>query len=532
MANPLLNIYRLTKAGLTLTYYGVALFPRHIPAPWPVKLLRLLLTPFRLLGILIRAPFGKKSTSERLILALTKLGPTYVKLGQFLATRSDIIGKELASDLETLQDNLPPFPQEEAVAEIERQLGKPIDQLFVKFGPAIAAASIAQVHKATIIEDGREKQVAVKVLRPNIEKRFMADQDSFRFAARIIEHFSKQSRRLRPLEVVKTLDRSVTIELDLRLEAAAISELKENTKDDENFQTPTVDWTRTTSRILTTEWIDGIPINNLTALKSAGHNLNELGIHVLQSFLRHAMRDGFFHADMHPGNLFIDKDGNLVAIDCGIMGRLQAKEQMFLARILHGFVTGDYYEAAKAHFDAGYVPPNHSVEEFAQGLRAIGEPIADRPAAEISMARFLGQLFEYTAVYDMETRPELILLQKNLVIAEGVARTLNPELNLWRTAEPVVKEWLQTQLGPVAKLRKVADGLSAIDSFLDDIPTHLNVLQQNMDGLTRISRKVQNMDDQTLDNLLNNTQEQSLLSSLPKWIIAISLAAIAIKQFI
>lgn len=530
MANPFSNTYRLLKAGITLTYYGVTLFPKHIAAPLPVKLMRFLLLPFSLLGMVLRAPFGHQSASERLVTALTKLGPTYIKLGQFLATRSDIIGPELAKDLSTLQDRLPPFPQEEAIAEIEKQLGAPITELFVEFGPPIAAASIAQVHKATILENGLEKQVAVKVLRPGIEKRFFRDQDSFRFAANLIETFSKAARRMRPVDVVKTLDRSVQLELDLRLEASALRELAENTANDEKFRTPDVYWNHTTGRVLTTEWIDGTPIANIEALERQGHNLTELGTHVLQTFLRHAMRDGFFHADMHPGNLFIDKAGNLVAIDCGIMGRMKPKEQKFLARILHGFVTGDYKDAAQAHIDAGYVPDHHSVEEFAQGLRAIGEPIADKAAHEISMARFLGQLLDYTAVYDMAARPELILLQKNMVIAEGVARMLNPELNLWKASEPVVKDWLKEQLGPAAKLRKMSTSLRALDQFMDEMPQHLTVLEKNMSGLARIAGKVQDMDERQFERFIERSSNQSIFEKTALWIIAISLGIIAFKQ--
>ncbi len=531
MPNPITNIVRLARAGLTMTYYGVALFPKHLPTPWPVKLLRILLLPVRGLGALIRAPFGHKTTSERLVEALTKLGPSYIKLGQFLATRPDIIGKELANDLSALQDNLPPFSQQEAIKEVERQLGKPLKDLFSDFSEPIAAASIAQVHKATLVTDNGKKQVAVKILRPDIEKRFANDQASYRFAAQIIEAFSKPARRLKPVEVVKTLDRIMTIELDLRLEAAALSELAENTKNDPKFSTPAPDWTRTTQRILTTQWIDATPIADIESLKQQGHDLPALGTHVLQSFLRQAMRDGFFHADMHPGNLMVDKDGTLIALDCGIMGRLKAKEQRFLAQILHGFVTGDYIVAAQAHFDAGYVPPIHSVEEFAQGLRAIGEPIADRPASEVSMARFLGQLFEYTAVYDMQTRPELILLQKNLVIAEGVARTLNPELNMWRAAEPVVKNWLTYELGPAAKLRKMTASLKAVDHFLDDLPTHLTHLEQDLDGLAALSRTLQNMDEDAIQRLLSGRSNISLSHRIAIWLIAFSLLAIAFYQY-
>lgn len=530
MANPVTNTLRLAKAGLILTYYGVALFPKHIPAPWPVKLLRVLAFPFRALGTIIRAPFAKQSTSERLVIALTKLGPSYIKLGQFLATRADIIGKDLANDLSALQDRLPPFPQELAEKEIEHQLGKPLNELFTNFGPPIAAASIAQVHKATIIDNGIERDVAVKVLRPNIENRFEKDQETYRFAARNIERFSKPARRLKPVDVVKTLDRTVAIELDLRLEAAALSELAENTINDKKFSTPKVEWALTTQRILTTEWLDATPIANRETLRAQGHNLPELGTHVLQSFLTQAMRDGFFHADMHPGNLMIDKDGTLIALDCGIMGRLKPKEQRFFAEILHGFVTGNYMEAARAHFEAGYVPTHHSVAEFAQGLRAIGEPIADKPASEVSMAKFLGQLFEYTAVYDMETRPELILLQKNLVIAEGVARSLNPDLNMWHAAKPVVKEWLEYELGPAAKIRKVGAGLKSIDHFLDDLPTHIANFEQDLNGLAKLSARLQTMDDKTIDALLTGKSKNGLSTQIALWLATLSLLSLAINQ--
>ena len=532
MANPITNSLRLAKAGLTLTYYGVALYPKHLSPPWPIKLMRVLAFPFRALGAVLRAPFGHTSTADRLVTALTYLGPSYIKLGQFLATRPDIIGKNLAKDLSALQDKLPPFSQSEAIKEVERQLGKPINELFKEFGPPLAAASIAQVHKATIKDStGKDQHVAVKILRPNIEERFEKDQASYRFAAQLIEGFSKKARRLKPIDVVKTLDRTVTLELDLRLEGAALSELAENTKDDPKFRTPKPDWTRTTQRLLTTEWVSATPISNIEKLKQQGHDLTALGTHVLQTFLRQAMRDGFFHADMHPGNLMVEPDGTLVALDCGIMGRLKAKEQRFLAEILHGFVTGNYLKAAQAHFDAGYVPPIHSVEEFAQGLRAIGEPIADRPASEVSMARFLGQLFEYTAVYDMQTRPELILLQKNLVIAEGVARSLNPELNMWRAAEPVVKDWLTEQLGPKAKLQKMTEGAKAIDRFLDELPTHITHLEQDLDGLANLSRTLRAMDEDTLKRVMVGRSHPSLSHQVAVWLITLSLITIAIMLY-
>ena len=301
--------------------------------------------------------------------------------------------------------------------------------------------------------DGSLKQVAVKVLRPGIEQRFQKDLDSYVFAARMIERFHPPSRRLRPIAVVDTLAKSVAIEMDLRMEAAAISEIAENTKNDEGFRVPTVDWTRSARRVLTLEWIDGIPIADRDALAAAGHDVKALGAQLMQTFLRHAMRDGFFHADMHPGNLFIDEQGRIVAVDFGIMGRLGMKERRFLAEILYGFLNRNYTRVAEVHFEAGYVPRKHSVAQFAQALRAIGEPIMDRPASEISMAQLLGQLLQYTEVFDMQTRPELLLLQKTMVVVEGVGRSLDPELNMWVVSEPVVKEWMEQVLGPGAQIR-------------------------------------------------------------------------------
>ena len=333
----------------------------------------------------------KRPNDARLSTALTSLGPSYIKLGQFLATRDDIIGRELAADLATLQDRLPPFSQDEARKAVEDALEAPIDTLFAEFGPPVAAASIAQVHKASVREpDGALKPVAVKVLRPGIEQRFNKDLDSYFFAARMIERFHPPSRRLRPEAVVETLAKSVAIEMDLRMEAAAISEMAENSKNDEGFRVPQVDWSRSARRVLTLEWIDGMPIADHDALRAQGHDLKALGARLMQTFLRHAMRDGFFHADMHPGNLFVDEEGRIVAVDFGIMGRLGLKERRFLAEILHGFITRNYRRVAEVHFEAGYVPRRHSVELFAQALRAIGEPIMDRPASEISMAQLLG----------------------------------------------------------------------------------------------------------------------------------------------
>src|SRR3954451_7867142 len=372
----LTHIARLARAGFVFAREGVfgVVDPSLVPPPGQLAL--------RLARIIERP--GAKS-GPRLSRALTRLGPAYLKLGQFLATRPDVVGVFMARDLESLQDRLPPFSQTEAEAVIAQSLERPLAQAFANFGPAVAAASIAQVHRGETERDGVRKSVAVKVLRPNVAARFRRDLADFFFVAHNAEAYSAEARRLRLIEVINTMSRSVAMEMDLRLEAAALSEMAENTASDPDFRVPTVDWDRTTHNVLTMEWIDGIALNDHARLEQSHVDLPDLGRKVIQSFLRHALRDGFSHADMHPGNLFLDEAGRLVAVDFGIMGRLGLKERRFLAEILLGFITRDYRRVAEVHFEAGYVPGHHSVENFAQAIRAIGEPIHNRTAEEISM---------------------------------------------------------------------------------------------------------------------------------------------------
>ncbi|MBA4333823.1 MAG: 2-polyprenylphenol 6-hydroxylase, partial [Methylobacterium sp.] len=399
------------------------------------------------------------TSATRLAAALTRLGPSYVKFGQFLATRPDVVGMKIASDLSALQDRMPPFPMAQARAIIEAAHGRPVEQVFAAFGEPVAAASIAQVHRARL-NDGRE--VAVKVLRPGIRDRFQRDLGAMRFGAELAERRSAEARRLRFTGVVETLARSVTMEMDLRLEAAALSEFAENTKDDADFRVPQPDWQLTAREMLVDEWIDGIRLSDVEALKAAGHDLPALGRIVIQSFLKHAIRDGFFHADMHPGNLFVDAQGRLVAVDGGIMGRLGLKERRFLAEILLGFITRDYRRVAEVHFEAGYVPVHHDVADFAQAIRAVGEPIHDKSADQISMAKVLTLLFEITGMFDMATRTELVMLQKTMVVVEGVARTLDPHLDMWSTAEPVVRDWITQNLGPLGRVQEAGRGAGSL----------------------------------------------------------------------
>ena len=436
---------------------------------------------------LIERP-SSDNQAGRLSAALTRLGPTYVKLGQFLATRPDIVGPAIARDLESLQDRMAPFPQEQAEAAVERAFGRPLQETFASFGPAVAAASIAQVHRAEVPTVDGVRSVAVKILRPGIERRFKLDQDAFSFAAHNAEQYSAEAQRLRLVETAAILRRSVALEMDLRLEAAALSEMAENTKGDPDFRVPGVDWERTARDVLTLEWIKGTPLGDHAQLIARGFDLKQLARAVIQSFLRHALRDGFFHADMHPGNLFVDDEGRIAAVDFGIMGRLGAKERRFLAEILFGFITRNYRRTAEVHFEAGYVPPHHSVEGFAQAIRAIGEPIHNRTAEEISMAKLLMLLFEVTGLFDMRTRPELLLLQKTMVVVEGVGRSLDPKLDMWKTAEPVVREWMERNLGPVGRIEGAADGAVEVGKFLSSVPGLLArgaVLVEQLDAVTR-----------------------------------------------
>ena len=524
MASAVLNLIRLGRAGIVLAQHGVSLVPKGIKVPLPVRLAHLATLPLRVLTWPLRAG---KPADQRISSALAKLGPSYIKLGQFLATRGDLIGPELSRDLAHLQDRMPPFSMAEAYQAIEESLGGKWQDHFAELSPPIAAASIAQVHKAVVIEKGVRREVAVKILRPGVERRFKADLDSYFFVARQIERFHAPSRRLKPVAVVANLQRTTDLEMDLRLEAAAMSEMAENIGADDGFRVPTVDWKRTQRRVLTLEWIDGIPISQHERLRADGHDLKRLGLIVLRTFLSHAMRDGFFHADMHQGNLLVDKAGNVVAVDFGIMGRIGPREQRFLAEILHGLITRDYKRAAQVHYWAGYVPPHHPVEVFAQALRAIGEPIHGRTAEEISMADLLGQLFAYTEVFDMQTRPELILLQKSMVIVEGVARGLDPSLNLWTAAEPIARQWMETNLGAVGRLREVGGSATTMARMLADLPDVMAQARTTSAALSEAARDGFKLDAASMKQLAREQSRRDRWTRAALWLGAASLAALA-----
>ncbi|MDP7391807.1 MAG: 2-polyprenylphenol 6-hydroxylase, partial [Alphaproteobacteria bacterium] len=411
--------------------------------------------------------------------ALHSLGPTWITGGQSLAVRGDMIGDEIADDLSALQDALPAFSSSQAKSTIARELGAELDEFYRSFDEQpVAAASIAQVHFAVTTED---EDVAVKVLRPSIEEEFRRDIAFFYWLARNLERMSPESRRLKPVEVVANFEETVALEMDLRLEAAAAAELKENFAADPDFRVPAVDWNRTGQRVLTLERIDGIPIDETESLAEAGIDPREVLARSARAFFHQVFRDGFFHADMHPGNMFVGSDGVLSPVDFGIMGRLDKRTRNFLADMLIAFLSRDYLKVADVHFAAGYVPNTKSQGAFSQACRAIAEPILGKPQNEISIARLLGQLFQVTRTFEMETQPQLLLLQKTMLVAEGVGRKLDPDSNIWMLAEPLVEEWVLERRGPEGRMREF---VSEVAARAERLPQLLESVDQISDMIT------------------------------------------------
>ena len=511
---------RLARAGFVLAREGVF---AHID---PVGLPAMARIPLAFAKLIARSD-GEAKGAARLPPAMARLGPSYVKLGQFLATRPDLVGPRVVTQLEKLQDRMPPFGQAIAVAQIEAALGKPLGEIFVTFGPPVAAASIAQVHKARVRDDTGERDVAVKVLRPGVERMFKRDLGDMYFAARLAERFMPDAERLKPVEVVDTLARSVRMEMDFRLEAASASEFRENVAKDPAFRVPAIDWERTAKEVMTLAWVGGTPLGDLNKLHALGYDLPALGRSVLQNFLLHAMRDGFFHADMHQGNLFIDTDGVLTAVDFGIMGRLGEKERRFLAEILFGFIRRDYRRVAEVHFEAGYVPRTHRVEDFALALRAIGEPIHSRRADEISMAKLLTLLFEITALFDMTTRVELVMLQKTMVVVEGVARTLDPKLDIWSTSEPVVRTWIEGNLGPLRILGDLGRNTSTMGRFVMRLPEVLLRAETLADHIETLAESGLEFSNDSVSQVAKAAATGARTTAYALWTIAALLALIA-----
>ena len=407
---------------------------------------------------------------QRLAAALQRLGPTFIKFGQALSTRPDLVGEEIAADLSELQDRLQPFSAEEARRIVAAELDRPLESLFQSFDDAaVAAASIAQVHFAVTTEG---EEVAVKVLRPGVEAEFARDIALFAWLAAWAERLFPTLRRLRLADSVRTFEDSVTLEMDLRFEAAAAAEMAENFAGDDSFVIPRIDWQRTGRRVLTLERVHGIPIDEVDAIAAAGLDLDGVVEEAANAFFNMVFRDGFFHADMHPGNLFVGARGQLIAVDFGITGRVDKQTRRYLGEMLLGFLNGDYRRVAEVHFEAGFVPPDKSIDAFTQACRSIAEPLLGRPLNEISIARLLGQLFEVTKTFAMETQPQLLLLQKSMLVAEGVGRRLAPGVNMWELSRPLIERWMAGHLGPAARVRDAAGTLVATLESLPRLVAH------------------------------------------------------------
>ncbi|BAV66331.1 2-polyprenylphenol 6-hydroxylase [Sphingobium cloacae] len=439
MPSHVTHIWRLLRWGRTLARYGALRGIERDP-----------LTPAPVRRLVRLARFGARVPKQpRYADAFQAIGPAAIKLGQTLATRPDLVGEDAASDLLRLQDALPPVPVAIIRAQIEQSFGRPLESVYSRFDDVpVGAASIAQVHRA-VTTDGRD--VAVKVIRPGVIDRFNRDIQTYEWAAAHLEMLGGEAARLRPRLVIANMKRWTARELDLRREAASASELAEAMEAMPGYRIPAIDWDRTTGKVMTMAWVDGIKISDRDALIAAGHDVKAIAARLVNAFLRQAIAEGFFHADMHQGNLFVTGNGDIVAIDFGIMGRIDRRARMWLAEILYGLITGNYRRVAEIHFEAQYVPAHHDVAEFATALRAVGEPMRGKPVRELSVGGMLDGLFAITRDFDMQTQPHLLLLQKTMVMVEGVATALDPDINLWETSGPYVKEWLRTELGPEAK---------------------------------------------------------------------------------
>jgi len=506
------NLARLIQIGFILARHDALFMLDRVAVLLPLlAILRLLRS---------RDPvLAAARPGQRLAAALHALGPSFIKLGQLLSTRADLLGEEFAADMSQLQDRLPAFPGDAARAIVEAEFGEPIETLFAAFEDMpVAAASIAQVHFA-VTTDGED--VAVKILRPGIAAAFARDVDLFFWLAGLVERTQPGLRRLKPVEVVRTLAETVRVEMDLRLEAAAASELAENFAGDPDFRVPRVDWRRTSQRVLTLERVIGTRVDDRAALVAAGHDVGAILAKAAAAFFNQVFRDGFFHADLHPGNMFVDAGGAISVVDFGIKRRLDRKTRYYLADMLLGFLSGDYRRVAEVHFAAGYVPARQSVDAFTQACRSVGEPIMGRPLQDISLARLLAQLFQVTEQFEMETQPQLLLLQKTMVLAEGVGRHLDPEVNMWTLARPLIEEWMRTNRGPEAR---IVDTIAELAALLDRLPQLVRDVERAagtiVDGGLRLH-------PETIERIVERGESATHPLAVPLWLGVLSLIAAA-----
>ena len=497
----------------------IRVFKRHallnlISSSIRFKILFRIFTEIIAIGTFKDQTISKEKNGIRIAKALNELGPSFVKLGQLISTRPDIVGNEIAEDLSLLRDNLPPFSQSEAIKIIESELGNKIEAIFQNFSKPIAAASIAQVHYGEIVEGGKTISVAIKVLRPNIDTIIYQEMERLEWLTSFMENFS-EFKRLRPKSIIQKAKEVIKFELDLRYEAAAASELSENTKIDETFYVPKIYWEKVSKRVLTMEKVNGTPADKIKKLIDNNFNIKKSASNLIVNFLRQAIRDGYFHADLHQGNLFLNKEGNLLAVDFGIMGRLDKKNRKYLAEIIYGFIRQDYLHIAKIHKEAGLIDNNVSTEDFSQALRSIGEPIINQKAKNISMGNVLVQLFDITKQFNMSLQPQLLLLQKTMITVEGVARKLDPEINFWDVSKPEIEKWLKDELGIKNRLKQTQETLEALSRTMPDIPDF-------------ISRA-----DLAFETIVNNDQNKhGSISSLKYYVLLSAVVIVGLMYFL
>ena len=432
----------------------------------------------------------KDNRAIRLRLALESLGPIFIKFGQMLSTRKDLLPNDIAIELSKLQDKVPPFEFKKVKKTIENAYSKKISSVFKEFNEKpVASASVAQVHFA-ILHNG--EKVAVKILRPNIESEVKKDIKLLHLIANILYKIWSDGKRLKPDEVVSEFERHTQSELNLLLEAGHCSHLGENFKDKKLLVVPSVFWDYCHEKVMVMERMDGIPISNIDAIKKNKINLSELAKNGVEIFFTQVFRDGFFHADMHPGNIQVAKSGKYIAMDFGIMGTLNDQDKLYLAKNFAAFFKRDYREVARVHIESGWVPAETSIDEFENAIRSVCEPIFNKPLKDISFGKLLIRLFQTSKKFNMEIQPQLTMLQKTLLNVEGLGRELDPNLDLWVTARPFLENWLKEQIGPKNLINRIKKEFPNWVDIAPQLPTllHAYLNNHNKDSYTIIEKDI------------------------------------------
>jgi ubiquinone biosynthesis protein len=493
------RIRRLSKIIRVFSHYRLDSFIELDKLPRTARIL-LKLAPWRLL------PMDTRGRGERLRMALEELGPVFIKFGQMLSTRRDLLPTDIADELAKLQDDVPPFQPERAIAIIEQSLGASIEELFLEFDPTpMASASVAQVHAARLKSS---EQVVVKVLRPNIEAVIRQDMALLFTLARLVQRYSADGRRLRPLEVVADYETTILDELDLQREAANTSQLRRNFEGSELLYVPEVYWDYTRRDVFVMERIHGIPVTDIETMVARGTDLKKLAERGVEIFFTQVFRDSFFHADMHPGNIFVDitDPGNpsYIGIDCAIIGSLSDFDQYYLARNLLAIFQRNYRECAQLHVECGWVPPGTREQDFEAALRTVCEPVFEKPIAEISFGQLLIYLFQTARRFNMEVQPSLVLLQKTLLNIEGLGRQLYPQLDLWNTAQPYLESWVEQRYSPQGILERLRRNAP---SWLEQLPRLPDALMDNLQHAKQL--EAQTLQQQVrLDSLQRRVQRE------------------------